>query len=122
VYIYPTNYPEGRLGAPFHGVYKILDNYHEWLVDAYPQEQRALYLSIYPFIHYKTVSPREKDKFPVRVMRLKQTGDKCATCRDGDAIYARRSWCVAPISNKAAYTLITDLSLLKQMNPKRTEV
>jgi hypothetical protein len=69
VYIYPTNYPEGRLGAPFHGVYKILDNYHEWLVDAYPQEQRALYLSIYPFIHYKTVSPREKDKFPVRVMR-----------------------------------------------------
>jgi hypothetical protein len=70
VYIYPTNYPEGRLGAPFHGVYKILDNYHEWLVDAYPQEQRALYLSIYPFIHYKTVSPREKDKFPVRVMRV----------------------------------------------------
>jgi hypothetical protein len=72
VYIYPTNYPEGRLGAPFHGVYKILDNYHEWLVDAYPQEQRALYLSIYPFIHYKTVSPREKDKFPVRVMRVMQ--------------------------------------------------
>jgi hypothetical protein len=70
VYIYPTNYPEGRLGAPFHGVYKILDNYHEWLVDAYPQEQRALYLSIYPFIHYKTVSPREKDKFPVRVMHF----------------------------------------------------
>jgi hypothetical protein len=70
VYIYPTNYPEGRLGAPFHGVYKILDNYHEWLVDAYPREQRALYLSIYPFIHYKTVSPREKDKFPVRVMRV----------------------------------------------------
>jgi hypothetical protein len=70
MYIYPTNYPRGRLGAPFHGVYKILDNYHEWLVDAYPQEQRALYLSIYPFIHYKTVSPREKDKFPVCVMRL----------------------------------------------------
>jgi hypothetical protein len=42
----------------------------EWLVDAYPREQRALYLSIYPFIHYKTVSPREKDKFPVRVMRV----------------------------------------------------
>jgi hypothetical protein len=53
---------------------------------------------------------------------LKQTGNKCATCRDYDAIYARRSWCIAPISNKAAYTLITDLSLLKQMNPKRTEV
>lgn len=53
---------------------------------------------------------------------LKQTGNKCATCRDGDALVERSFWCVAPISNKAAYTLITDLSLLKQINPKRTEV
>jgi hypothetical protein len=29
-------------------------------------------------------------------------------------------WCIAPLSNKAAYTLITDIELLKQLNPKRT--
>lgn len=60
----------GRFGAPFLGVYEILDNYHEWLVDAYPREQRALYLSIYPFIHYKTVTPREIAKSIMRVLRL----------------------------------------------------
>jgi hypothetical protein len=51
---------------------------------------------------------------------LALTGNTCGTCRDKRAVLARRSWCIAPISNKAAYTLITDLSLLKQINPKRT--
>jgi len=54
---------------------------------------------------------------------LKETGTKCASCRDKDAAYIRKTtWCIVPISNKAAYTRVTDLSLLKQMNPKRTEV
>ena len=44
----------------------------------------------------------------------------CLACGDKQAIQDRKSWCVAPISNKAAYTLITDHDLLKQINPKRT--
>jgi hypothetical protein len=57
---------------------------------------------------------------PILPISLAQTGKLCATCRDTAAKRARQSWCIAPISNKAAYTLITDLSLLAQINPKRT--
>lgn len=57
----------------------------------------------------------------IEPVTLALTGDSCRTCRDKAAERLRRAWCVAPISNKAAYTLITDLSLLKQINPKRTE-
>lgn len=48
---------------------------------------------------------------------LKQTGNKCATCRDGDAIYARRSWCVAPM-HKSNYMLITNRQDLTGLNNK----
>ena len=44
----------------------------------------------------------------------------CLPCGDRQAIQDRKRWCIAPISNKAAYTLITDYTLLKQLNPKRT--
>jgi hypothetical protein len=44
----------------------------------------------------------------------------CLACGDKAAVVQRQSWCIAPISNKAAYTLITDYDLLKQINPKRT--
>lgn len=44
----------------------------------------------------------------------------CLPCGEKQSKLERRSWCIAPISNKAAYTLITDITLLKQINPKRT--
>lgn len=43
----------------------------------------------------------------------------CKDCGTADAIHQRRYWCVAPI-NKSNPMLITDLTLLKQLNPKRT--
>lgn len=46
----------------------------------------------------------------------------CLMCGEEQARLARLSWCIAPISNKAGYTRITDYDLLKQINPKRTEV
>ena len=46
----------------------------------------------------------------------------CMPCGEEQAKQARAGWCVAPISNKAAYTLITDYTLLKQINPKRTAI
>lgn len=46
--------------------------------------------------------------------------DLCMTCGDGEATRARKLWCVAGI-NKSNPMLITDPSLLKQLNPKRTE-
>ena len=45
----------------------------------------------------------------------------CLACGDRQAKNDRKRWCIAPISNKAGYTRITDYSLLKQINPKRTE-
>lgn len=51
---------------------------------------------------------------------LKLTGTKCANCRDHIAKKERNFWCVAGI-NKSNLMLITDLSMLKQLNPKRTE-
>ena len=44
----------------------------------------------------------------------------CLECGEEQSRQERAYWCVAPISNKAAYTLITDTDLLKQINPKRT--
>jgi hypothetical protein len=41
-------------------------------------------------------------------------------CGEELSLHARRSWTVAPL-NKSAYMLITDPSILKQLNPKRTE-
>ena len=45
----------------------------------------------------------------------------CLACGEAEAKKDRLSWCIAPISNKAGYTRITDYDLLKQINPKRTE-
>jgi len=45
----------------------------------------------------------------------------CLDCGELDSKQERMSWCIAPISNKAGYTRVTDYSLLKQINPKFTE-
>jgi|TARA_R110002126_G_scaffold15170_2_gene62433 ribosomal protein L37E len=45
----------------------------------------------------------------------------CLPCGDAQARDARKSWTIAPM-NKSNYMLFTDLELLKQLNPKRTEV
>jgi ribosomal protein L37E len=45
----------------------------------------------------------------------------CLDCGEEQARQERAYWCIAPISNKAGYTRVTDYSLLKQINPKRTE-
>jgi len=41
----------------------------------------------------------------------------CMPC--GEAIAKERKFCIAPM-NKSNYMLVTDLTLLKQLNPKRT--
>jgi hypothetical protein len=82
-----------------------------------------------PAVHTDTTDTTEshctqcgEDIEPARVLLLKK--DKrpviCLWCGEESARQDRRFWCVAPISNKAAYTLITDYTLLKQINPKRT--
>jgi ribosomal protein L37AE/L43A len=43
----------------------------------------------------------------------------CKNCGDTIAREARKHWTVAPM-NKSNYMLFTDISLLKQLNPKRT--
>ena len=43
----------------------------------------------------------------------------CIHCGDKQATQERRSWCVAPLA-KSNYLLLTDISLLSQLNPKRT--
>jgi hypothetical protein len=45
----------------------------------------------------------------------------CMPCGDAQAVVARKKWTIAPM-NKSNYMLFTDLELLKQLNPKRTEV
>ena len=45
----------------------------------------------------------------------------CLWCGEQMSRVERSSWCIAPISNKTGYTRVTDYSLLKQINPKRTE-
>jgi len=59
---------------------------------------------------------------PLRVLLLKKQERPviCLFCGEEQARQDRKLWCIAPISNKAAYTLITDPTLLKQINPKRT--
>jgi|DEB0MinimDraft_3_1074331.scaffolds.fasta_scaffold10891_4 hypothetical protein len=52
---------------------------------------------------------------------LRLTGSLCYQCREKQAKEERKGWCIAPISNKCGYTIYTDFSLLKQLNPKRTE-
>ena len=44
----------------------------------------------------------------------------CKPCGEAQAKQARKSWTVAPL-NKSNYMLFTDASLLKQLNPKRTQ-
>jgi hypothetical protein len=43
----------------------------------------------------------------------------CLLCGEEAATRDRKSWCIAPM-NKSNYMLFTDLTLLKQLNPKRT--
>jgi hypothetical protein len=43
----------------------------------------------------------------------------CLFCGEEQARQERMSWCVAPL-NKSNYMLITNPTLLKQLNPKRT--
>jgi len=43
----------------------------------------------------------------------------CLACGDRQAVQARKLWTIAPL-NKSNYMLFTDISLLKQLNPKRT--
>jgi ribosomal protein L37AE/L43A len=44
----------------------------------------------------------------------------CMPCGEELSLHARRSWTVTHL-NKSGYMLITDPSILKQLNPKRTE-
>ena len=67
------------------------------------------------------ITPERQCHNKVEYRRWKIGKFVCMACGDKQAVAARKSWCVAPISNKAAYTLITDPTLLKQINPKRTE-
>lgn len=43
----------------------------------------------------------------------------CLPCGERQARQARNRWCVAPL-NKSNYVLITDHTLLRGLNPKRT--
>jgi hypothetical protein len=43
----------------------------------------------------------------------------CLQCGDRQAIQDRKRWTIAPL-DKSNYMLFTDVSLLKQLNPKRT--
>lgn len=45
----------------------------------------------------------------------------CLYCGEEAAKEERRHWTVAPM-NKSNYLLFTDISLLSQLNPKRTPV
>lgn len=55
---------------------------------------------------------------PPERARIKPT---CLDCGEKQARAERKTWCVAPL-NKSNYMLFTDSSLLKQLNPKRTQV
>lgn len=56
---------------------------------------------------------------PVDLRRAQLGYRLCLRCGEAAAIEARASWCVAPM-NKSNYVLVTDPSLLKNLNPKRT--
>lgn len=43
----------------------------------------------------------------------------CLLCGEEQARQERLGWCIAPL-NKSNYMLITNPTLLKQLNPKRT--
>ena len=43
----------------------------------------------------------------------------CKQCGDARATQERTTWCVVPM-NKSNYMLVTDIEVLRQLNPKRT--
>jgi hypothetical protein len=43
----------------------------------------------------------------------------CLPCGESLAVKTRVSWCVVPM-NKSNYVLVTDPTILRQLNPKRT--
>lgn len=45
--------------------------------------------------------------------------DTCMSCGEREAVGYRNTWCVAPM-NKSNYMLVTDPTVLRQLNPKRT--
>jgi hypothetical protein len=45
----------------------------------------------------------------------------CHACGEEEAKYLSSLFTVVPL-NKSNYVMVTDLSMLKQLNPKRTEV
>lgn len=54
------------------------------------------------------------ESFPLERMKLGYA--LCLEC--GDEIARERKFCIAPL-NKSNYVCITDITLLKQLNPKR---
>lgn len=66
----------------------------------------------------KTYTPRCMqcgDHFPLERMKLGYAF--CLSC--GDEIARERKFTIAPL-NKSNYVCITDMAMLKQLNPKRT--
>jgi len=53
------------------------------------------------------------------IARLRAGYRLCLMCGEDAAKAERTAWCIAPM-NKSNYMLFTDISLLKQLNPKRT--
>ena len=57
----------------------------------------------------------------IPLQRYKLGYRTCLTCGEKDATQARKGWTVCPLS-KSNYMLFTDLSLLKGLNPKHTNL
>jgi hypothetical protein len=64
--------------------------------------------------------PHCGDDVPLARWALGRKYQCCLACGEKHARYERQGWTVAPI-NKSNYMLFTDVSLLKQLNPKRTQ-
>lgn len=64
--------------------------------------------------------PQCGDDVPLARWMLGGKYQCCLACGEMNARYERQGWTVAPI-NKSNYMLFTDVSLLKQLNPKRTQ-
>jgi len=60
------------------------------------------------------------DQLLDEILKAKDKPLTCLWCGHEQARQERKFWCIAPLGNKPAYTLITDIELLKQLNPKRT--
>ena len=65
----------------------------------------------------KHICPQCGDAVPAARVALGRR--LCLPCGEEAARDERRSWTVAPLA-KSNYMLLTDMSLLKQLNPKRT--